>query len=223
MAKQFDIKMLYIVSVVTAFLVISFNERVGLVYALILLGVVILPRKKLFINNISGNTPKAIGYALGAYALLFIIYYLSSFVLQGFYPAVAAGQGLGQAFSQMIALMKTQAALPLASSKILGFFTDGILIPIIETFFIATMLEFFADISKTSLQSITGRAWILFSVVAGIFSWFHITVRGVSNVAWFITFAFGMITCYMMVRSREMESPAYFHVLNNIISKLKGG
>ena len=223
MAKQFDIKMLYIVSVVTAFLVISFNERVGLVYALILLGVVILPRKKLFINNISGNTPKAIGYALGAYALLFIIYYLSSFVLQGFYPAVAAGQGFGQAFSQMIALMKTQAALPLASSKILGFVTDGILIPIIETFFIGTLLEFFSEISKTSLQSITGRAWILFSVVSGIFAWFHITVRGVSNVAWFITFAFGMITCYLIVSQREMESSAYLHILNNVISKLKGG
>lgn len=228
MTRQLDIKVLFWIALALTFLTISFRERIGNVY----IGLVVIDslllffmvKRKIFLNSISGNTLKSIAIGFFGYAILFVVYYFSSFILQGF-TDITAGQPLGQAFTQMISLMKTQSALVFETSKLLEIFAIGILIPIVETkVFFGSMFDFLSQSTKTQINNLkNARLWILMLVLSGLFTWFHVAVRGQSNVGWFITFAFGMISCIMVVKTREVESATYFHIINNLIIKLKGG
>jgi len=228
MTKKLDIKVLFWITLALTFLTISFRERIGNVYiGLVVIDALLLffmTKRKLFLNSISGNTLKAVGIGFFGYAILFVVYYFSSFILQGF-TDITAGQSIGQALTQMISLMKTQAALTFESSKIFEIFAIGILIPVVETkVFFGSIFDFLAESTNTQINTLKNkRLWILMIVLSGIFTWFHVAVRGQSNVGWFITFIFGMISCIMVIKTKEVESAVWFHVINNMIIKLRGG
>ena len=216
-----EVTYLFWIGLVISVLVVSFNAEIGNVYMgllfidlLLLFGI----KRKIFTNAISGNTIKSMFNGIIAYGGLVLIYFLSSFFLQGF-TSVAQ-----PSFQQMISYIQTQSVLALEKSRLLEIFAIGILIPVIETKVIfGSAFEFLAQQTKTNIERFNGRLLVLILVLSGIFTWFHISVRGVSNVGWFVTFIFGIISCVLVVRSKEIESATWFHIFNNLIIKLKGG
>lgn len=198
-----------------AFLATVFKERLGLVYGLFMfidLTMLVLMTPKLNMNVIGGNTLKSIAYAIGAYVLLIIIHTASATVLQGITPT----------WQGMIEMTRPQSTLALAGSKFLEGFSTVFLVAFIETrVFFGRLFEFFATQTKTSLKVISFRLILLMSVIAGIFTWFHINVRGISNSAWLITFVFAMLSLYLVYKFKETESAVHFHWINNGVAWLR--
>lgn len=222
MSKSIEVNLWFWIILGVSFLATNFNERIGIVYlGLIVLGIFLMfaTKKKIFFNSVSGNTLKAIIHGFIAYIVLVGLYFVSSFFLQGIMSISEPS------WSQMISYMQTQSVLALEKSVLLEYLSIGILIPIIETLvFFGYGLEFLANKSKTSLTNFWDfKIWMLFTVMSGIFTWFHVSVRGASNVGWFITFIFAMISCFMVAKSKEVESAGWFHIINNLIVKFRGG
>ena len=147
-------------------------------------------------------------YAVAAYAALFIIHFASSFFLSAVDPT----------FQGMIDLMRQQTVLALEESRFLEMASIIIVIPFIETRFIARLVEFLSTFFKVSYEKISFQLLLIFIVISVAFTLFHINVRKIDNVGYFITFVFGMLQCYLIYKTKESESATWMHILNNGIA-----
>lgn len=113
----------------------------------------------------------------------------------------------------------------LKQSFILTLIGWGIIIPLVETqFLFGSVLEFFSEYAKKvtgqkiSLDKITPALIIIFCVVSGIFALYHLTVKSWASIPLLMTFAFGMVSCFMVVQKKETKQAILFHMSLNILA-----
>ena len=80
-----------------------------------------------------------------------------------------------------------------------------------------------AGITGIDISRFTLKNWALIGIIAGLFMFFHLKVRGINNnVDLMMTFVFAVVSLYLVARSREMESANYLHILWNSMAVLFG-
>lgn len=171
-------------------------------------------KPKINFNSVSHNSFSALIFALVAFGIVGV---LSIGVTFFFNNVHLFGVNAVGGFTQFLANNMLGASVnPLKDNPIMIFIIWGILIPIIETRLVARMLEFFANVTSTSLSLKDFRAWVVFFVIAGAATWFHLSAKGLTNnTALVVTFIFFLVTCAMIAYFKEMESAVYLHIVNN--------
>lgn len=172
---------------------------------------------KLNFNSISGNTPQALGTALVALIVFLGLAWLLVSTLQA-----ASNLDIGQIFLRIRSAIFGAAAPPLLENNRYAIFIIGtFLIPTIETkSLISRLMEILAKIFKIPLELRSLQTWILFLIVSAIGVIFHFQAKGVGatekdTIALMLTFLFWMVSCFLIVKTRESESAVYLHMMNN--------
>jgi len=217
--------MAILVGIVLAFMLINFNEKLGLVFGfLVLLDTAMILLTDSQVNYFGPERDitrfKDIITGVFGYAI-FIIF-------AAVIGSVVIGGSLIEAPLQAV-FMKLQSTQPvLEGNQILTFIGWGILIPIVETgFFFGRILQWVAKKFKVLLDIKNVKAWILFVLISTAFTLFHLTARAVAvtaegivfdNFALVLTFIFGMISCVLVVWAQELSSATYMHITSNSVA-----
>jgi len=173
-------------------------------------------------NQIPRNTGTAFTVALFAFGIFIGV----TFVVTLFFQGTAVKQGTVEAntieqlvFRNGFAATGLSAEEPIfANSKLLTFYQFGIVIPFIETRLIIRIWEFLTRTLGIALGRFSFRMALVMLVVSGMFMFFHAEVKGVEdNVALLMTFIFAFMSLEFARRTKEMEGPTYFHVINNLV------
>ncbi|MBI4029314.1 MAG: hypothetical protein HY376_03030 [Candidatus Blackburnbacteria bacterium] len=175
-------------------------------------------KPQLNFNSVSGNTGRAMGYAV----LAFVAFIAISIFLVNLLQA-SANLTVASLTSRIGAATFGAATKPILENNPIAIFVLGaIMIPIIETkTLIARLMEVLSKIFKISLnldpRTPEGRkTWFLFAVVSAFGVIFHFQAKGVGDtVALTLTFIFWMVSCFLIVKTREAESAVYLHQINN--------
>lgn len=173
-------------------------------------------KPQLNFNSVSGNTKQALTYAVMA----FVAFVTISIFLINFFQA-SANLTLSSLTARIGGATFGAATKPILENNPLTIFLIGaILIPIIETkSLISRLMEILARIFKVALDLKSPPTWILFAIVSGLGVVFHFQAKGVTdNVALALTFIFWMVSCFLIVKTRESESAVYLHQMNNGIT-----
>ncbi len=165
------------------------------------------------INTVSGNTGKAFSQGLLAFALFIGVSFV---ILQVLQPEGFVGI---QSILDRIAQTSLGATPILQGNSLAILFVGGLLIPIVETeLFFVTLPQVFGNVFNVPLQLTNPTTWIMMGVIAGIFTLYHIEAKGIAdNVAWLLTFIFGLFQGWLVLKFREGESAIHMHIQNNFI------
>jgi membrane protease YdiL (CAAX protease family) len=204
------------------FLILNFNRDLGLVYSLMILADFMwwwidlrMGNKKtdLPFERTSDNRLKAILEAIIAYvAFLFISTIVYGIVAPGGPQAV-------------IQLLSTSTPI-LKGSVILTIIGWGVLIPIVETdWFFGRLAEGLSNEArdqgtKIPLDRFKASTWVLMALVSALFALFHISAKNLENSSLIVTFIFGMISMYLVIRNRELKQAVIFHIISNTVATL---
>ena len=164
-------------------------------------------------NSVSGNTKQAIVYAVVAFAAFIAI---SVFTINFF--QASANLTLSSVMDRIGGATFGATTKPILENNPIAIFIIGaVLIPIIETkSLIARLMEILSRIFKLTLDLKSPSTWVMFLIVSGIGVAFHFQAKGITdNIALALTFIFWLVSCFLIVKTRESESAVYVHGLNN--------
>ena len=195
---------------------------------------------KIHQNNIPKNTGGAIGAALVAFGLFFLV----SLGFTLFFQGTAFLQGNFSIGEQIQSVMRhgfAATGLPetspiFAGSVLLALYTFVVVVPYTETVFLVRAKEASVSLFGISLERMSIQLVAVYGVLGSFFVWLHSNVKGVEdNTALLMTFIFAIFT-FELVRKRnilfkkvvregrEMESAIWLHIVNNgvfILRKFK--
>lgn len=170
-------------------------------------------KPKLNFNSVSGNSGQALITAFIAFAVFIALSVVTV-------KAVQAAAQLN--FADLLARLGNATfgatVKPLLSSSPIAIFLIGaVIIPKRETkTLIARLMEFLSIVFKVPLELKSPQTWVLWAVVSAVGVIFHFQVKGVTdNIALALTFVFWMVSCWLIVKTRESESAVYLHMINN--------
>ena len=170
-------------------------------------------------NSTSGNTKQALIYAVVA----FVAFVGISIVLVNFFQS-SANLSPSSLLDRIGGATFGATTKPILENNPIAIFIIGaILIPIIETkTLIARLMEILSRIFKLTLDLKSPSTWVLFAIVSGIGVVFHFQAKSIKDdVALALTFIFWMVSCFLIVKTKESESAVYLHNLNNGITMLR--
>lgn len=217
--------MTIIVGVILTFMLINFNEKLGLVFLSIVFldAIIMLFGKGINFFGPEQDTTRLIDVVGGVfgYAVFIIIGAVLASILVG-------GPALTQPLQAVF--MKLQSTQPiLEGNQILTFIGWGILIPIVETgFFFGRLLQWVGykfGVSQLRFSDI--KTWAVFVFISAAFTLFHLTARAIAvtgsgvvfdNLALVLTFVFGMISCILVVYFKELSAATYTHITSNSLA-----
>lgn len=115
--------------------------------------------------------------------------------------------------------------LPLKGNEILKVISWGFVIPVIETvLFFGIIFERLIDWQKKKQAigipqhyTINLPTAIIILAVSGMFTLFHLAAK-IGNVPFFITMMFGIISCVLVVKYKELKQAALFHIITNTVA-----
>ena len=179
------------------------------------------------------QVPQNLGQSLTAAVVAFIIFFGLTFLVTGVFQGTAILQGTLGDGSVIQSIMRhgfaatgLSAEQPIfADSKFLTYYYFGLVIPFVETRFIIRLMEYLSTSFKATLAKFNLKLLFIYIIVAGLFMWLHVNVKGVEdNVALLMTFIFAIVTFELArwgwkvrnVIQREMEAATYLHVINNV-------
>lgn len=214
-------KLSLVLAVVLLFLLINFNEKLGIIFSFMLIAdLFILKENGSLSFPIEKDDVRGIDFVLAimAYAGFILLSTLISGVFQG---QAALATPLNSVFERLA------AATPiLENSKFLTVIGWGFLIPIIETrFFFGRLYELVINAFHLDNSFYSPAAWVAALFVSATFAFFHLTSKSVSgaiidNTALMLTFLFGMISMALVIFTRELAAAVYLHITNNTIASL---
>jgi len=200
---------------ILAFMWLTFNRDIAAIYGMFLILDYIIydmygNSLKYKINGIVGNSLKAILFGGLAVVIFLGISYLISTFLQ---IAPTSGESFITHYLKIFA----QTTPLLAGNKLLTLIGWGLVIPIIETrLFFGRLFDLLVNSTNTSTTFINPRLLIVIGVISTLFTYFHFSVRGLSdNVALMGTFIFAAMSLLLVYYLKELESAQYFHVFWN--------
>jgi len=212
----------FTIPLITSFFLLTFDETFGtlfiaflfisgLVYIFSRMGVI--PKLRIDINTISANSGKAFFHGFIALAIFFI---LSIGVVRILQPASFIGI---QSVIDRLVQTSLGASPILQGNPYAILFVGGILIPIVETeLFFVTLPQVLSSTFNIPLTLTSSSTWMLMAAVIGVFTLYHIQAKGITdNVAWVLTYMFGIFQAWLVLKFREGESAIYMHVQNNFL------
>lgn len=110
-----------------------------------------------------------------------------------------------------------------AGDKSLEFVMFSGFIPYVETkFFFGSLQEVLARAWGLGRVSITSIGhWIMVLAVSSIFTLFHASAKlGAGNTAFAVTFLFGVVSCWLVLHTRQTREAIGLHVVNNSVYSL---
>jgi membrane protease YdiL (CAAX protease family) len=220
MVKKFTPEGVTIVlGIILLFLLINFNRELGYIYGLMLIIDYIIFNDKSWLSYPIEKDERRVTDILGGvfgYAIFVIMATVSTSVFQNL---AAVSTPLNAVFERLA------ASTPIFEKSVtLTFIGWGVLIPIVETrFFFGRLLEVFARMADVKLSLRSVKSWIVFGFISATFAIFHFSAKAVSatqfdEVALFLTFVFGMVSCALVVYSKELASAVYMHIISNSIA-----
>lgn len=220
MANPITEKVIFtILGTLLLFLLINFNQTLGIIYIFMLVIDFIIFQTDSFVSfrteTKTNNRFEAIAWGAIGYG---VFIFIGSFTIGALAPQALIDGNFVQS------ILQTQAAnVPaLSDSQILTIVAWGFLIPILETrFFFGRLMEFISDQTNIKLELNQKGAWIIMVLVAGIFTIFHLTAKSAQgNAALILTFIFAMVSMIMVLRFKELKQATVVHVLSNTIAVL---
>lgn len=180
------------------------------------------------IGKISGNTVQAMTIAgIGIVALFAIYQILVYFFRQSALPFSVTDTQATQTVFQTVFQSFTKFGsydIDFTKSPLGNVFLFAIVIPLTETITIARIYGTAAKLTNIEVGNFRSyRTLALIGIVASLFMYFHLKVRGVNNnLDLAITFLFAIISLYMVGKYREMEAANYTHIGWNGMALLFG-
>lgn len=205
------------------FLLLAFDRDLAMIYLLIMLGDYIWYKSDNFISfPISKGFKSDTRVYLESIAGFGVFLGVSAVLVNVFSPQSLIGSdGIIGGAQSIFHLLATSTPL-LQGSKLLTLLGWGILVPIIETsFFNGRLLEGFATYAekitgkKVSLTTYSVALYMVIFVVATLFTFFHITAKGIASIPLLITFIFSVISSVLVIRHRETKGAILMHILTN--------
>lgn len=166
------------------------------------------------LNGVPGNSGRQLFNVL----IFLGIFVAISVVLKGLFPQYIHGQGILFPFK---AMAQYDTYLPvLANNIVISFIVFTLLIPYIETvLFFGRGFEFITRMFNVPHKLTNIRMISTILIIGIIFTYFHLTVRGIpapgANADYtglVLTFLFGVVSCVFVVVTKEIESAAISHV-----------
>lgn len=201
---------------ILAFMWLTFNRDIASIYGMFLILDYIIfdmygNSLKYKINGIAGNSMMAMVYGALAVVIFLGISFLISTFLQSAVPILKGN------FMEHYLKIFAQTTPLLAGNKILTLIGWGLVIPIIETrLFFGRLFDIVINATNTTTSYFNSRLLVVIIVISTLFTYFHFSVRGLSdNVALMGTFIFAALSLSMVYYFKELESPSYFHVFWN--------
>lgn len=228
MVKLLELDDYFINLIFALFLLINFDQTVGMIYISMLLidtlFYYISRDSKIYVNIPVEKDPKNrwmnLIYAMGAY-VAFI--FTANFVLIKF-SIISDGSAI-QNISSLFSTAFSSTPI-LYQSAILGLLVWGLIIPNTETrAFFRTLLQWILKIFKIKMptSAFSTSAFILAAGIGGLFSLFHLVAKGISdNGALFVTFLFGAFSVLLVIHFKEMIQALFLHILTNTIAVMQG-
>lgn len=202
------------------FVATNVNITLGQTYLHFTLGILVLLTIGItvFDRKLSITFQKSPGGTIGAImwgAAGWIVLLISSVVVLRFIDpsqaSIAAVMGL---------LGATTPAL--ATSKIANLLTFGVAIAYVETVLWARLMEFFADVFHIDLSKhkiFTISILSLIVMLALVFVFFHLTAKGIANIAALtVVFIMMVISLAMVVIFRETRQAVFMHIWANTVA-----
>lgn len=180
------------------------------------------------VRSISGNSAQALLYAGIALVGMFVLYQFVQFMFrQSILPIEATQAQLTQSmFSTIYQSFAKFGTVDIDFSKftIVKYYLFGFLVAIQETRLIARLYGALARLANTSISNFGSyKTWSLLMIVSGLFTLFHLKVRGVNNnIDLAMTFLFAIVSLYLVGRFREIESANYLHISWNTLALILG-
>jgi len=188
------------------------------------LGLILDPKVSIQVNTSRSNLLQDIIIGVMSLAVFYVAAYLVIQVLQ----TAALSLGLLSIVSLMAEVQPV-----FAGNTFLSFVVFGLLVPIIENlFFFGVLMEFIADKSNTILTLKNYKAHLIYTIVAFLFMFIHITAKGIpqsigqiiNEPSLLVTFIFGYMSCMVVVISKKQLRPSIFmHQVANILAIIKRG
>lgn len=217
----------FITAVLVLFLIINFNQELGVIYSVMTAWWLIfdyLALDKHLFNPLPVEKNKNDRYmslvvAGGAYVAFTII----TFYVYSYFVGIPDGQNMFEFVAKQMAT--TFSATPiLYGSKYLRLIVWGILIPVVETsFFFGTLPQWGAKYMNKPLPDYIWSisAFTVAAFYAALFTIFHAVAKGIgNNKDLIITFIFGFVSMMLVIYFKEKVQAIFLHVINNTYSTL---
>ena len=209
--------------VIILFLLIAFDPQMATIYLFMIFGAWLWISSDKYISlpveRTGTNRIKNFLWALVSYSVFLL---LTTFLFSFLVPSALASKP----FQSIIQYLATATPI-LKGSMILTVIGWGIMIPIIETmFFFGTLFEGLAEWGGRitgrviDIKTFNVKSMLVVGVVASLFTVFHITAKGLSNIPLVITFIFAVISCILVIKDQEVESAIWLHIISNTIAVL---
>jgi len=148
--------------------------------------------------------------------------FFQSIILRILSPSI---QSTTQSISTLLSLYATTTPA-LAGNIVLTIIGFGIIVPFVETRFLARLFEVLIDRFRLSGKLNDSKTWII-SIFIGVgFAIYHLTARRCGSAATcqnsllLITFVFGTLSALMVAHYRESKQAVALHVFANLIAIL---
>ena len=170
------------------------------------------------VGSVSGNTAKSMTIAGIGIFILFIIYQVFVyFFRQSSLPFSVTDAQATQTVFQTVFQSFTKFGtydIDFTKSPLGNIFLFAIVIPLTETITISRLYGLVAKIFSIQIGDFRShRTWALIGIIASLFMYFHLKVRGVNNnLDLAITFLFAITSLYMVGKFREIEPANYTHI-----------
>lgn len=180
------------------------------------------------VRSVPGNTFQSLTTAGVAIIILFMVYQvLIYFFRQSTLPFSATEAQLSQTVFQTVFQSFTKFGsydIDFTKSPFGNVFLFAVVIPLTETITIARMYGVGAKLTNINIGDFRStKTWALIGMIASLFMYFHLKVRGVNNnLDLAITFLFAVITLVIVGRNKDIEAANYTHMGWNGLAVILG-
>lgn len=197
-----------------------------LIMAVVALAIFILKKLDVItteVNPKSGNSVESLLWAVGAIVGFTALYSVVNLMFrQSILPVQSSG--LGQtAFQSFFGALVRFSSVDFSQLTPIKYYLFGYIIPITETITLIGLMIFLVWMLNTPLNLKNPRVHAVITILAVLFMFFHLKVRGVNNnIDLAMTFLFGYITLVLAVKLKEYEAANGFHIGTNLLSLIYG-
>jgi len=206
-----------LVSIMLLFMLINFDPNFATIFiAIILVGAFIFStdKKPEILLERPGNNRITSLLIVGAG---FIGFYVLSFLVLSLFGFPTAS--IFSIYADWLGSLMAQFSPALADNPWLVLLAWGALIPFSETFtFFGVVFEWLVEMFKSKFDPKRLRVWMILALIAGIFTLFHMTAKGVTaaaNAPLIMTFVFGFVSLVLVLYRRQLFEAVWLHIVVN--------
>ena len=203
---------------VLLFMLLIFDPSMAQIYIAIIIGDFVWA---FFDNKISYPLESATSGRILSLVIAVIaaagFFFISTFVLKS----------IGSTTTQSIWQLWATSTPILKDNRILTFIGWAILIPVIETsFFFGRVFEGLTLFvsqrfgKRINPYSLSIPMALVIIVISALFTLFHLTAKGLGNQALLLTFIFAMVSCVLVVYTKNLRSAVLLHIFTNSLALL---